>query len=190
MEKDYFYKNQWKLTVKEVNEYADSIEDKSDIDCSVAEWIDTFKCMKNCHVFDIATYSQDFPYTVEISISEENGHIVSHAYDYDKYNKWLNDSAAVIARWHEDPDSNEAMPSIEEDFSFELPTTRGFSDSPDRCEVDLTSSLDIVCAIDEYIAEREGKQKVFTWQIKQLCCAGDFGLEEEEFDTLLEDCIA
>ena len=40
-----FYKIQHKLTVKEINEYADSIEDKTDIDCKVCDWIDTFKCM-------------------------------------------------------------------------------------------------------------------------------------------------
>lgn len=34
-----FYKIQYKLTVKEINEYADSIEDKTDIDCKVCDWM-------------------------------------------------------------------------------------------------------------------------------------------------------
>lgn len=69
--------------------------------------------------------------------------------------------------------------SIAEGFSFEFPVTRGFSDVPDRRDVDISSDLDIVCAIDEYIAEREGKQKVYPWMLKQVMSADDLGVTEE-----------
>ena len=65
-----FYKIQYNLTVKEINEYADSIEDKTDIDCKVCDWIDTFKCMYSSRAFDKPYYSTDFPYAVELTISE------------------------------------------------------------------------------------------------------------------------
>lgn len=190
MEKILFYKMQSKLTVKEINEYADSIEDKTDIDCKVCEWLDTFKCMYDSHAFHDPYYSSDFPYAVELSISEENGHVIAHAYDYEAYNKWHAECACVLLMWHSNPDSTEPMPDIAESFSFELPATRGFSDSPDRCDVAVTSYLDIVCAIDEYIAEREGKQKVYPWMIKQTMSAEEFGVTEEEYDTLLEETLA
>lgn len=55
-----FYKIQYKLTVKEINEYADSIEDKTDIDCKVCDWIDTFKCMYSSRAFGTVLFNR-FP---------------------------------------------------------------------------------------------------------------------------------
>lgn len=190
MEKKYFYKSQWKLTVKEINEYADSIEDKAEIECKVAEWLDTFKCMMNCHAFDSTKYSEDFPYAVELAISEKNGHVIANAYDYDKYKKWQEDCAKVWLKWEQDKDSDEQMPDITEDFAFELPVTRGFSDCPDRCDVAITSDNDITMAIDEYIAEKENKRKVYPWMIKQMMPAEGLGMDEDELDTILEDMFA
>ena len=185
-----FYKTQYKLTVKEINEYADSIEDKTDIDCKVCDWIDTFKCMYSSRAFDKPYYSTDFPYAVELTISEDNGHVTAHAYDYEEYCKWQKECASVFNAWEQNPDSDIPMPDIAERFSFEFPVTRGFSDVPDRCDVDISSDLDIVCAIDEYIAEREGKQKVYPWMLKQVMSADDLGVTEEEYDSLLEETLA
>lgn len=185
-----FYKIQYKLTVKEINEYADSIEDKTDIDCKVRDWIDTFKCMYSSSAFDKPYYTTDFPYVVELTISEENGHVTAHAYDYEEYCKWQKECASVFNAWEQNPDSDIPMPDIAERFSFEFPVTRGFSDVPDRCDVDISSDLDIVCAIDEYIDEREGKQKVYPWMLKQVVSAADLGITEEEYDYLLEETLA
>ena len=185
-----FYKTQYKLTVKEINEYADSIEDKTDIDCKVCDWIDTFKCMYSSHAFDKPYYSSDFPYAVELTINEDNGHVTAHAYDYEEYCKWQKECASVYNTWKQDPDSYIPMPDIAEAFSFEFPVTRGFSDMPARCYVALSSDLYIVCAIDEYIAEREGNQKVYPWMLKQVMSADEFGVTEEEYDILLEETLA
>ena len=109
-----FYKIQYKLTVKEINEYADSIDDKTNIDCKVCDWIDTFKCMYSSRAFDKPYYSTDFPYAVELTISEENGHVTAHAYDYEEYCKWQQECASVFNEWKQNADSDIPMPDIAE----------------------------------------------------------------------------
>lgn len=188
-----FYKPQHRLTVKEINEYADSIKDKTDIECKVCEWIDTFRCMYPSHAFTKPYYSSDFPYAVELSISEENGHVIAYAYDYEEYNKWQSEFGdamekmdnILIEEW-----CNITLETLKEKFSFEFPVTRGFSDTPERIDTAVSSDLDIECAIDEYIAEREGKQNVYPWMIKQMMSSEELGVTEEEYDTLLEETLA
>ena len=38
---------------------------------------------------------------------------------------------------------------IDEEFKFELPLTRGFSDSAKRCDVNIFSDLDVSVAVEE-----------------------------------------
>lgn len=69
------------------------------------------------------------------------------------------------------------------EYNMEIPITRGFSDSADTQDTEM-SNLDVQCACD-----MERNKKVYPWQLKQIYSANDLGLEEEEYDELLaESC--
>lgn len=65
---------------------------------------------------------------------------------------------------------------------LEIPVTRGFSDSPERKDTAFATN-DVACACE---MERDKHTKIYPWQLRQISSADDFGLEEEEFDEMLE----
>lgn len=184
----------WKLSVKEINDYADSIVDKTDIQEKVLNYIESFDFMLKCNTFERPKPSMDFPYTVEFDISETTGHVIGHVYDCEEHKAWqfaywerLQRSSAMS--FEENLNDTTPWPDIKEKFVFDVPLTRGYSDTPKRDDVYVNSDLDMEMAMDEYFAEREGKQKIYPWMLKELMPASDFGISEEEYDMLLQDTL-
>lgn len=70
-------------------------------------------------------------------------------------------------------------------YAFEMPETRGFSDTPKRRDTEI-KPLDFSCAIREYIDSISGRQKVRPWELRNFAHPGDFGMTEDEFSEVCE----
>lgn len=176
----------YSLSVKEINDYADSIEDKTDIDVKVSEFIDSFGFMLMCNIFEDCLFVSDYPeYIVNIGISDKTGHVVAFIYDRDEYYRYSED----FRKWLESYLPLADCPDVKDKFSFDVPESRGFSDSPNRAQTEVNSQLDMEIAVAEYLHEKDGTQKIYPWMIKELMPASDFGISEEEYDTLLQDTL-
>lgn len=187
-------KEKYYVTIREIHEFADKVakERPDRVDVETYDFINSHGCAKTEHVFDSVFYPECADYRVEVELSE-NGHIVAHAYDYQEMEKYFNEWAALRVKYEFDEITFEEFlekepERPEEKFHFDVPLTRGYSDISTRKDTELTH-LDVDCAIEEYIREKEGKQKIYPWMIKELMPASDFGVSEEEYDTLLQDTL-
>lgn len=175
----------FRLTVKEINDYADSLKDKNDIYISVETFI-TEKLMKFkafSSPFDETYYPDGYDYVCKIEISEENGHIICRCFDYEKYNKAIEE----YKKWYfgENRSISNMPDNAQEEFHFELPLTRGFSDCPKRSEVSVFSNLDVQVAVEEGINAHFGKSVLYPYQVKAMF-GNELELEEQELDALIE----
>lgn len=184
-------KEKYYVTIREIHEFADKVakERPERVDIETYDFINSHGCAKTEHVFDSVFYQDCVGYRVEVELSE-NGHIVAHAYDYQEMGKYFNEWASLRVKcdfgeitFEEFLEKKPECP--EEKFHFDIPITRGYSDSPSRNDTKLTH-LDVDCAIEEYIREKEGKQKIHPWMIKGLMPASELGISDEEYDSLME----
>lgn len=66
---------------------------------------------------------------------------------------------------------------------IEIPVTRGYSDSDKRTDTEM-SDLDVTCAINEIMREREGK--LTPHELQSIIPLSDLGMEKQEFEELCE----
>lgn len=182
------------VTIREIHEFADKVAKvrPERVDVETYNFINSHGCARTENVFDNVFYPTCADYRVEIELSE-NGHIVAYAYDYHEMEKYSNEWSSLRVECDLGKitfkEFLEKMPEHpNEKFHFDIPLTRGYSDISTRKDTELTH-LDINCAIDEYIREKEGKQKIYPWMIKELMPASEFGISNEEFNTLLQDTL-
>lgn len=179
-----------RLTVNQINEFADSQKHLADLVLRVYKMIDrnifeSMQCGRKTRYNAIGRtiWAKNTNYAVEIDIDENSGHVVCFAYNADavrKYCQELDDD-----RFDKDgkliwPDE----PKVE--FTFPMPETRGYSDTPERSEVNIFSEFDVEFAINEFIDEKFGIQHLYKWELRQFFSPGELGLEEEEFDLLAD----
>lgn len=74
------------------------------------------------------------------------------------------------------------------EFCFEVPLTRGYSDTSKRTDTTF-SSLDLEIAVKEGLDEHFKCGKVQPWMLREICNPSEFGLTEEEFEMELEDFL-
>ena len=177
----------YKITVKEVNDYADSLNDREDIYVSVECFISEESLKRNIissPAIDGVYYPDGYDYVCKVDIDETNGHLTCLCYDYEKYNSFIEDYKKWYAR--KDRKLSNMPNEIDEEFKFELPLTRGFSDSAKRCEVNIFSDLDVSVAVEEGINNHFGKSVLYPYQVKAMF-GNDLDMEEEELDILIAD---
>lgn len=177
----------YKITVKEVNDYADSLNDREGICVSVECFISEESLKRNIissSALEGVYYPNCYDYVCKVDIDETNGHLICLCYDYEKYNSFIED----YKKWYVRKDRKLSnMPTeIDEEFKFELPLTRGFSDSAKRCEVNIFSDLDVSVAVEEGIHNHFGKSVLYPYQVKAMF-GNDFDMEDEELDVLIAE---
>lgn len=181
------------VTIKEIHEFADKVakERPGRVEVETYDFIHSHGCTEYLNAFDSVYFAVDYEYRVEVGMSE-NGHIVAHTYDYDEMIKYFDECEKVRSKYELGQMSFDEFLEKEPDrpdekFHFEVPLTRGYSDTSERTDTNFTVT-DVGFAIEEYIREKEGKQKIYPWMVRQFANAGDFGVCEEEFSELLEMC--
>lgn len=146
------------LTVKQIREYADALRAKGIIADELKSEIEDYIFINTEPQFEMAD---------KIYLDSDTDHVYVPALNEKGY------PMLGAFKWG----------TIDRDtkYDMEIPVMRGFSDTPETRPTNFTT-FDVSCACDMKLAN-----KVYPWQLKQIYNADEFGLEEDEFDELLEN---
>lgn len=179
-----------RVTLKQVREHAASMPEGM---TSLKKFMaitdllseEDFKYINGHHL--VGTSDDKHYVYVELDFDDDDkGILIATAYNYEAvkqfaelsaekfFNEFEGEWSSEFCKWHE-----ENYPKSE--FAFEVPLTRGYCDTSERSDTTF-SSLDLEKAITEALDEHFECGKVYPWQLKEIACASDFGLTEEEFD--------
>lgn len=171
------------LTVRQINEFADNHFNGENTWIEVCKMIDSHSRRGRYCGLNADIYTENTNHAVTIEIDYNTGHLICNAYNADAVRKYCKQLDEDIF----DERGNVIWPDEPEiEFTFPMPETRGYTDTPERDEVNIFSDLDVEFAINEFIDNKFGIKHLYKWQLRQLFSPGELGLEEEEFDLLAD----
>lgn len=152
-------KSKYYLTVREIRDYADKLKEQGVTAPALADKVCDF-VFENTHPnFEIGNvYLWDDYDRIYVPDINDDGYPYLQAYNSQTHERMEKDD-------------------------LEIPVTRGFSDTPERKDTDFTTN-DVACACE---MERDKHTKVYPWMLKQIAPASDFGIEDAEYEELLEN---
>lgn len=145
------------LTVREIRDYADKLREQGLSGLPLQEKVADYVYQNTHPNFEIGNVCLEDDY--------------DHTYIPD-----LDERGYPVLKAYNDSDGSHA-----EDLDMEIPVTRGFSDVPDTKDTSFTQ-LDVTCA-----CEMLRNRKVYPWMLQQVASADDLGIEEAEYEEILED---
>lgn len=153
-------KSKYYLTVREIRDYADYLKEQGVSGQTLEDRVIDYVFQNTHPNFEVQNcfYLEDDYEHVYVADINEKGYPCLKAYGWENHERM-------------------------EDADMEIPVTRGFSDSPITEDTAFTN-LDIQCACD---MERTKHTKIYPWMLKQIAPASDFGIEDAEYEEILEN---
>lgn len=141
----------------------------------------------------------DYKYAITYDMTDQ-GILMMYAYlqtevdDYIKrYNEWMEANEDPSLYDFENHDRcMKAIGNVKEQWSCEVPLTRGFSDTSKRRDTEFTN-LDIDIATREAVEQHEGKHRIHECELRSFLYSSgivdDLHMEETEVDDLIAAVI-